>query len=162
MTTRTCPASTCWPAATRTSATTPSAEAVSRCSIFIASMVSSACPMATGSPAATRTSTTLQDLNLHVARRLHAALEEDAVVAECGAWLAPRRSDGLGQPGALADDPHPPPATASRGLDQCRQAHRGHRALQLFGRACGEGPVARYVSAPACPSSATATSASPT
>ncbi len=52
------PLSTCWPVATRTSATTPSAGAAMWCSIFMASSTTSVSPAETAWPAATRTSST--------------------------------------------------------------------------------------------------------
>ena len=54
----TSPASTCDPAATRSSVTTPAAGASTGCSIFIASSASSGWPASTRSPLATRTAST--------------------------------------------------------------------------------------------------------
>jgi hypothetical protein len=47
------PAATCWPASTRMAATVPAALAVTRISIFMASITARVCPAVTVSPVAT-------------------------------------------------------------------------------------------------------------
>ena len=63
-----------------------------------------------------------EQLDLDVARPLDVALAEDAVVAERGLRLAPRRLDRVLELVRLADDPHPAAAASGRRLDEQREA----------------------------------------
>ncbi|GAB3951032.1 hypothetical protein GCM10027614_52370 [Micromonospora vulcania] len=59
-----------------------------------------------------------EDLHLDVPAALDVPLDEDRAVAERGGRLAARRSDGLGEPGVVPDDPHPAAAATGGRLDQ--------------------------------------------
>ena len=67
-----------------------------------------------------------QDLDLDVAGGRDVPLEEDGPVAEGRQRLAPGPGQGVGQVVGTGHDPHAPPATAGRGLDQERPAERVH------------------------------------
>src|SRR2546423_10109305 len=58
-----------------------------------------------------------EQLYLDVARTLHVALAEDAVVSERGFRLPFRRRESVLQLRGLADNSHAAPAAACRGLD---------------------------------------------
>ena len=63
-----------------------------------------------------------EQLDLDVTRPLDVALAEHGAVAERRLRLAPRGLERLGQLRRLADDAHPAPAAARRGLDHQREA----------------------------------------
>ena len=65
-----------------------------------------------------------QDLHLDMTRRRQVPLEEHALIAEGRPGLPPRRRHRIVQRVRLACDPHAPPATAARRLDQDRHADR--------------------------------------
>ena len=70
-----------------------------------------------------------QDLDLHVARAVQQALQDQAIVAEGAGRLATGGCQGVGQVGGVADDVHPLPAPARGGLDQQREPYpRGFSA----------------------------------
>ena len=63
-----------------------------------------------------------EDLDLHVARCDHRALEQERVVAEGPGRLAARRFDRRRQRGLVLDEPHSLAAAAGRRLDHQREA----------------------------------------
>lgn len=63
-----------------------------------------------------------EDLDLHVAGRLHVALQEHRVVAEGRSGLPAGTGHGLGQGRGAAHDAHAPAAAAVGCLDQHRPA----------------------------------------
>src|SRR2546421_10480368 len=71
-----------------------------------------------------------EQLHLDVARTLHVALAEDAVVSERGLRLSFRRRESVLQLRGPADNSHAAPAAACRGLDD----HGVADLLRLAGR----------------------------
>ncbi len=72
-----------------------------------------------------------KNLDLDVARVAQVAFQEDALVAERGQRLAPRRRQRPGELGRAFHHAHPTPAAARRRLDQHREAD-GRRPRRQF------------------------------
>ena len=72
-----------------------------------------------------------QDLDLDVPRGGDQALDEQGVVAERAARLAPGRREGVGQGVGTVDLPHALPTAARRGFEQNRVADPGDGPRQL-------------------------------
>ena len=81
-----------------------------------------------------------QDLHFDVARAADVALQEDGVVAEGGAGLAPRLFQQACEIGRALHHAHAAPAAAERGLNDQREADAGARFARL---SPAFGPAAR-------------------
>ncbi|MCY1521139.1 hypothetical protein D9M68_559380 [compost metagenome] len=84
-----------------------------------------------------------KDLDLHVARRDHGALQDQFVGAERGRGLGARAGQRDGQRRRLAHQPHAAPAAARRGLHHQREADRAGLGQQR-GVVLGRALVARH------------------